>query len=171
MSRPKVNGKKDNPMAELRAHAQAAQRELKQGAGYVGWTDLDDGNFCVFNIKDGYEHTKEVKKEGGFPMKFQVFATPKYKLFDIDGNLIREGDISKEDDQSEENYYHMPSKEKMYEKIRAALEEGMVVCMMTAHELVKHWTPPGATKPLPFHKADLTFHSADSSNYKVLYND
>lgn len=145
-------------MSELRKEAQLAQKEMRRGAGFVGWKDLDDGNAVVFDIVDGFTRERTVSKEH-YTSTYTDWMTPKYKLFDIDGNIIREGDIDADDGDwnKDDDFYQMPCKDKILQKIMDAKDDGSTVCYMTAHEFVEDWIPKGEKKPVPFHRCVIKF--------------
>ena len=158
-------------MDELRAEAEKAQKELKRGAGYVGWKDLDDGNTLVFDLMDSFVKERTVDNDRGPDFKYVNRMTSKYRLFDIDGNIIREGDLEADggDRENEDDYYQMPYKESWADEFEDALDKDMTVCMMTAHELVEDWVPPGKKQPVSFHKCTRKFGTDKGTYGRALF--
>lgn len=152
-------------MDELREEAMAAQRELKQG-DYLQWKDLEDGNAVVFDIFDGYKHEKTVKPEKqSYSYTFLQWMTPHYILFDIDGNVIKEGEAEDRADGSQ--FFAMPSKEKLIEQIEEAIDQGKTVCYMTGHEL-RTFIPKGQQREVTYHKVTIKFGTDNGAYGQML---
>ena len=169
--RQKTTTKKDDGMStvmdDLRKQAEEAQKDLKRG-GIIRWDDLDDGNFIVFDILDGFDGEQEYfDKKRGYKMTFKKWFTPAYKLFDIDGNLIKADQVENRKDDS--TFFGLPSKDKLIDKIQEALDEGMTTGYMTGHEY-RNFTPKGQSEPIKYHHVTIEFCN-DNGSYANILND
>ena len=176
----KGNPRHDSVMDELRKEAAQAQKDMRKSGGYLQWKDLEDGNILVFALYDedrdveGWCDIKEhTPKDSNILMTFNIFKTSRYKLIDIDGNVIKHEDaFEAEDDgtEPEDNFFDMPLREGMVPKFEDALEDGMTVCRMTGH-VIKTFTPKGGTRPVDYHDCDILFGSDDSVSGKILWRE
>ena len=147
-------------MARLRQEAQQARKARLNFGAWVGWKDLEEGNFLLMDIEGGHTHTSVDQKNPD--NKYPKWKTPRFKLYDVDGNSVREGLRAVTDD-GETKYYEIASSKKLWGDIEKALAEGHTVAYITDHELVD-WEKKNKT----FHKVYISFGGGKDANGQVI---
>ena len=156
--------KRANPVMEkLKKDAVNAKEERLRRMNFVQWKELEGGNFLVMDIEHGFADVVKGKKSR---YKYTKWFTHAFKLFDLDGNLLRSGKVSNDD---EDNFFEICSSARNTDDIEDALDEGHTTAFMTDHEFVEDWKPPDSDEEISFHKVTLNFgNTKENSHYREI---
>ena len=163
-----MNPKQVAIMNRLKKQATRAQATAaREGSRFLRWSDLDEGNWVLFSLAEGYPFLEEKESPTGQEWKFSVWRTACYMLVDDGGNVCRH--VMLPEDAPEEDFCTIPAGKRTLEKHQEQIGNGMTVGFVTAHELVENWTPKGMKKPISFHKAQWDYFDDSSEESELLW--
>lgn len=163
-----MNPKQVAIMNRLKKQATRAQATAaREGSRFLRWSDLDEGNWVLFSLAEGYPFLEEKESPTGQEWKFSVWRTACYMLVDDGGNVCRH--VMLPEDAPEEDYCTIPAGKRTLAKHQEQIDNGMTVGFATAHEFVKDWPIKGTKQTVDFHKAQWAYFDDASEESELLW--